>query len=384
MASSQKLFLRSIIIPGIELFALLLFACGHQAPILISKIENACSWSQGGSNATRTAYVPANANGFPKPIWNRKQETPLLIEPTVGSGYLFIPTTNERISIVSYEDGSRYGRLRFKGPVSAPCGLVDSLIVVNEDGNRMVIDNWVVGRRIWQVELKGSDIEPLIHDKKVYWQDGTGNFQCYEVLEGKRIWEKKLEFRLVSPAAANDSCVVLAGDGPNIDCLSLQDGHRLWHVDMKGRIRNPIEIAGDTVLYCTADGHIGTLSLKDGSKIWDIDTGPEFIAPPATDGQGIYFGTNNGHFMKYSFNSGQQIWDKDIGSPIKAGATIFGDMVIFVSLNHRAYFVDKNDGTIKSEFTARGMLSVRPVACSNRIFIAGEDKNLYCFQVAAE
>jgi hypothetical protein len=30
------------------------------------------------------------------------------------------------------------------------------------------------------------------------------------------------------------------------------------------------------------------------------------------------------------------------------------------------------------------MLSVRPIACSDRIFIAGEDKSLYCFQVAEE
>jgi outer membrane protein assembly factor BamB len=384
LAGSKNNSIYINILIGFGLVAISIISCGRPAPIMLSNTEYLCSWNQGGGSPARIAYVPAKADIIPNLIWSRRLKTPLLVEPTAGSGFIFIPTTNDRIAIVSYDDGNKFGELHFKGPVSDPCGLVDSLIVVNEDGHQMVVENWVSGRRVWQVELKGSEIEPLIHNKRIYWQDETGSLQCYEVLEGKRIWEKKLEFKLVSPAAATDSALILAGDGPNIECLSSIDGNRLWQVDMGNRIRNPIEIVGETVLYCTVDGHIGAFSLKDGSRIWDIDNGPGLIAPPATDGEGIYFGTNNGHLVKYSFNSGQKIWDKDVGSPIKAGATIFGDMVIFVSLNHKAYFVDKNDGTVKSEFVARGMLSVRPIACSNRIYIAGEDKNLYCFQVAKE
>jgi outer membrane protein assembly factor BamB len=153
---------------------------------------------------------------------------------------------------------------------------------------------------------------------------------------------------------------------------------------MKDRIRNPLEIVGDTALYCTTTGHIGALNMKDGSTIWDVEIGYDLITPPATDGDGIYIGTNNGRFLGLSFNSGQITWQKEIGSPIKAGATIFGDIVIFVGLNHKVYFVDKKDGTERSEFETRGMLSARPIVCSNRIYIVGEDKNLYCFQVAEE
>jgi outer membrane protein assembly factor BamB len=373
-----------LIVAAVLVSSLTLITCGSRVPILINDAEYFCNWNQGGGNPARTAFVNTAITGFPNPIWRRPQQSALLVEPTAGLGYLFIPTTNSRIEIVSYEDGREFGELKFHGPVPAPCGLVDSLIVVNEDGRRMVVDNWVLGKRVWQVELHGTDFEPLIFNKRVYWQDGTAMFHCYDVTEGRRIWEKKLEYNLISPAAASDSGVVLAGNGPVIECLSPTDGHSLWHVQMKDRIRNPLEIVGDTLLYCTTTGHIGTLSMKDGHQIWDVVIVPDLLTPPATDGEGIYVGTNNGRFMRLSFNSGQLTWEKEIGSPIKAGATIFGDMVIFVGLNHKVYFVDKKDGTVRSEFETKGMLTARPIACFNRIFIAGEDKNLYCFQVAGE
>jgi outer membrane protein assembly factor BamB len=363
---------------------ILILACGHPTPILLHDAEHICNWSQGGGSPARIAYVPTNAYGYPRALWRQPQETSLLVEPTAGLGFIFVPTTSSRIIILSYNDGTKFGEIKFKGPIPAPCGLIDSLIVVNEDGRRMVIENWVVNRRIWQVDLKGTDFEPLIFNKRVFWEDGGGMFHCYEVHEGKRIWEKKLDFKLESPAAACSLGVVVPGSGPIIECLSPEDGHMLWKVNMDARIRNALEIVGDTVLYCTVAGRVGTLNIRDGSKIWEVDAGPEIISPPATDGEGIYIGTNTGRLMRLNFETGQFDWQLNIDSPVKAGATIFGDLVVFVSLNHKAYFVDKRDGTIMTDFETRGMLSARPIACSNRIFIAGEDKNLYCFQVTEE
>ena len=211
-----------------------------------------------------------------------------------------------------------------------------------------------------------------------------GYFIAMVFKRGNGFGSKKLEYELVSAAAASSSGLIMAGTGPIIECLSTEDGKTIWRVDMEARLRNSPIIVGDTVLYCSVAGRIGALSMHDGSKIWEFDAGPDIISPLATDGKSVYAGTNNGRLIRLDFESGIVDWQLDIGSPVKAGATIFGDKVVFVSLNHKAYFVDKNDGTIKTEFETRGMLSARPIACSNRIFIAGEDKNLYCFQVTEE
>ncbi|HBC47303.1 MAG TPA: hypothetical protein DEO84_06355 [candidate division Zixibacteria bacterium] len=385
MSRKPKIFrikypIRLVIILG----GISLIFCGHPTPILLNNGDQVCSWSQGGGGAERAGYAKTSVDGQPRILWKQTLESPLIVEPTTALGYIFVPTTKNKIAILSFDDGRSFGEVKFEGPISNPCSLLDSLIVVNEDGHRMVVYNWVTNNRIWQVELEGAYWEPLIYQKRVYWQDGTGIFHCYDLQEGKRVWAKKLEYNLISEAVASNSDLILAGTGPIIERLSAKDGNSLWRVNMEARSRNSPVIVGDTVLYCNIAGRIGALSMFDGSKIWESDAGPDIISPLATDGQGIYAGTNNGRLIKLNFDSGKIDWQLDIGSPVKAGATIFGDIVVFVSLNHKAYFVDKNDGTIKTEFETRGMLSARPIACSNRILIAGEDKNLYCFQVTEE
>ncbi len=363
--------------------ALILIVCHPPTPILLYDAEHLCVWNQGGGSPARNAFYSTDITGYPTPLWRQSLETSLIVDPTAGMGFIFVPTTNNKVSVLSYRDGTRLSEIGFKGPIPAPVGVFDSFMVVNEDGRRMVIQNWVNNRKVWQVPLKGTDFEPLIYDGRVYWQDGSGLFHCYEVTEGRRIWERELDYALISPGAASESLLVLAGSGPIIECLSTEDGRSIWKVDMEARVRNSPEIVGDAIVYCTVEGHIGELNLKDGSMIWDTELGPSLVASPATDGEGIYLGTNEGRFMRIGFSSGQIDWQHEIDAPIKGGCAIFGNMVIFVSLNHKAYFVDKNDGTTRSEFETKGMLSTRPIACSDRIFIAGEDKNLYCFQVVA-
>jgi outer membrane protein assembly factor BamB len=362
--------------------ALFLIMCRPPVPILLNDTEHLCTWNQGGGSSKRNAFYDTHLSGYPAPLWSHRLKTPLIVDPTAGTGFLFVPTTDNKVSVLSISDGTRLSEIGFKGPIPAPIGILDSLMIVNEDGRRMVIQNWVNNHKIWQVPLKGADFEPLIYNGRVYWQDGDDLYHCYEISEGKRVWERKLDFALISPGAASESSLVLAGSGPIMECLSTEDGRSIWKIDMEARVRKSPEIMGDAVLYCTVDGHVGELSLRDGTRIWDVDIGPSLIASPATDGEGIYLGTNEGRLMKLSFISGQVDWMHEIDAPIKGGCAIFGNLVIFVSLNHKAYFVDKNDGTTRSEFETRGMLSTRPIACSDRIFIAGEDKNVYCFQVA--
>ena len=69
---------------------------------------------------------------------------------------------------------------------------------------------------------------------------------------------------------------------------------------------------------------------------------------------------------------------------MKAGPTLTDKLAIFVSIDYRAYFADKTKGDILYRFKAGGMLATRPLACDGRVYIAGEDKKLYCFDITGE
>ncbi len=104
----------------------------------------------------------------------------------------------------------------------------------------------------------------------------------------------------------------------------------------------------------------------------------------ASDGEGVFIGTNNRLIVRLDFYSGEVDWQKKIGGPIKAGPAVTGNSVIFVSIDHKVYFVDKISGDMRFIYETGGMLTTRPMICRDKVFVAAEDKNLYCFQLSKD
>lgn len=358
------------------------YSCAPPAPIRLDDDPYRCAWNQGGGGYSRASSVFDSDDGIPELRWVKKQKTPLLLEPTLACGVLALPTTDNKLNIISLKTGVKVGVIKLRDYLSAPCAISDSLLIANEGGEHLTVINWVTCERIWSANIKYAETEPLMIDNRLIWQDGGKMLRCFALREGNRIWDKKLEYRLAAAPAADSASLVIAGKYGNIEKLSLSDGASIWLKNLDYKIRNSPIIVGNFLIIASSDGRVAKLSLADGSLLWEIHIGYPLIAPLAADEEGLFYGTSQGKFGRINFLTGLTDWEFTIDGPIKAGATILGNIVVFVSLNHRAYFVDKNDGSIRYEYQAQGMLTTRPAACSNRIYIAGEDKNLYCFQVS--
>ncbi len=88
--------------------------------------------------------------------------------------------------------------------------------------------------------------------------------------------------------------------------------------------------------------------------------------------------------IKLDYDSGDIDWKLEAGGPIKTSPVLIDRFVVFVGLDHNAYFIDKTSGKIILAYETDGMITVRPVVCGDRVFIASEDNNLYCFQLKGE
>ena len=359
-----------------------LYACAPPAPIRLDDNPYQCVWNQGGGSHFRASSIRDGDDGIPELRWIKKQRTPLLLEPTLACGILALPTTDNKLNFISLKTGVRVGFIKFRDFLASPCAIYDSLIVVNEGGEKLSVLNWVTGERQWSANIKYDDTEPLTINNRLIWQDGSRMLRCFVLGEGRRIWDKKLEFRLAAAPAADSQALIIIDRAGNIENVSLSSGSSIWVKNSDYRFRNAPIIVGNTIIVASSDGRISSIDLSDGTINWEVNIGYPLMAPLAADPGGIFYGTSQGKFGKINFLSGVKEWEFEINGPIKAGATILGNTVVFVSLNHRAYFVDKNDGSIRLEYEAQGMLTARPVACFNRVYIAGEDKNLYCFQVS--
>jgi len=313
--------------------------------------------------------------------WKKELGSPLLTEPSIGSGYLFLPIPDGDIMILDVESGEKAGVLKVDGPVTVPVALSDSIIILNEYGKRLVASNWITGHRLWAVELYGSDFAPLIFDGRVFWHDGRRNIICFDLKEGKRLWGISVDYDITAPPSACSLGVIFVTDRGYLECMSPRDGSPIWSLETNSRIKNAPAITGAKVVYCTVDGKVVLSSMGDGRPIWNIDLEMPVLAPLSVDGEGVYIGAQGGEILRLNISDGRMAWSAHLDGPIKGGSSILGNIVIFPTLNHRIFFVDKNEGKVIFDYSTFGMISSRPVVCSDRVFVAGEDENLYCFKM---
>ncbi len=358
--------------------------CGHPPPVIIDNADSDCEWNQGGGNFKRASYTPLESSDIAGLLWTCNFKRRLTIEPTAAYGKILIPTTDKRLFVISITDGSRLAVKKYKNAIVAPALVSDSLAVLLVEGEKLIIENWILHQPLWEADLEGSFIEPLVMDGKVYWIDGKNLLRCYKLEDGVRIWDRKLDYHYSCTVTGSPAGIFLACDRGIIYCYETNSGEKKWIYDSGNRMRNPPVVAGDQLVFCCTEGTVGRLNAADGSPVWKTDLKSPIIAPPASDGKGVYLGTNDRYIYRLDFESGDIIWRRKIGGPVKAGPTLTENFAIFVSIDYRAYFVDKNSGKILYRYETDGMLTTRPLVCDGKVLIAGEDRNLYCFDIAGE
>lgn len=363
---------------------LCLISCGPPEPLTLDDPFDYCSWEQGGGGPGRSAFVNFPTPDQPRLLWKAEFKSSLNIEPTVALGAVLLPTPDKKLHLLLANNGSAFAEIRFRETILTPVILNDSIAVINLGGKRLMIENWVTQKVEWEAELAGSSIEPLIFDNMLYWFDGMGYLRCFDLAEGKRIWDKKIMRTIVAPPLACSLGVIIFPEDGIIECFDPSTGVRIWSFATLARLRSTPVIIDDQLIFASVDGQVSRVSMKDGNLIWNRDLHSPVWAPLASDGEGVFIGTNNRLIVRLDFNSGEIDWNKELGGPIKAGPAVTGNTVIFVSIDHNVYFVDKISGEIRFIHETGGMLTTRPVVCRDRIFIAGEDKNLYCFQLSKD
>jgi outer membrane protein assembly factor BamB len=359
-------------------------ACGHPPPITIDDADSDCAWNQGGGGSNRTSFSPSKSSYINDLLWTSSFKRRLTVEPTSAYNKILIPATDGKLYVVSAADGSRVDEKKYKEPVVAPVLLSDSLAVLLVEGEKLIVENWLIHKTLWQTDLGDSFIEPLLMNGNIYWIDGKNILRCHRLADGVRIWDSKLKGHFSFTMTGSPEGIYVTPDDGVINCYGANSGQLKWIHETGDRMRNPPVVVGEFLVYCCSDGRLGKLRVSDGSMAWEINLKKPVIAPVASDGEGIFVGTNDRYIYRLDFESGNIEWKRKIGGPIKAGPTLTDKLAVFVSIDYRAYFADKINGDIVYKFKTGGMLTTRPLVCDGKVYIAGEDRKLYCFGISGE
>ena len=376
-------FLKSKMLQIIMLGGVILSGCGPPPPIILDEYSDSCAWNHGGGSPQRSSYLNIETANQPKLLWTKKFRHGLIVEPTTYNGVLLVPSSDKKVYVVSANNGQIIAEIKFRKPLLTPVVIADSIAAFNVGGTKLVISNWLSRNDIWQVDLEDSDNEPLIMDGKVYWIDGLNYVRCYNLDDGNRIWDKHLSDYSRVPLTADDNGIIAVID-QNITYLESNTGEIIWDYHVDGKLRNSPVLENDNLIFATYEGFIGSLDISNGNENWVSDYNIEISAPIGCDDENIYVGTLNRELICIDSYTGEINWTKIVGGPVVAGPTLTEDLAIFVSLDYNIYFTDKKTGDFRYVHNTNGILSTRPIACENRVYVAGEDKHLYCFQFTEE
>lgn len=347
-------------------------SCGPPGPIVIDDNFPPCE--------TTSAVPDRSEPATPFLLWKSDIGSPVDMEPAFESGFFLIPVPDNKLYIISANTGQRSAEIRFREPLVSPVAIMDSLIACNIGGKRLLIENWVSRKKIWQADLDNIFGKPAICGSRLFWVDGMDYLRCFDVADGRRNWDVKLKNSMPAEITATVDWVVLFNDNGRVTCFDQESGEMRWVFDVHKRVRGPAAVDSGQLLFATIEGTITRMDMNTGDEIWSNDLKSPIYGGIATDGQGVYAGTNNRFLVRLDFDTGSVDWMLNLEGPVKASPALYGDLVICGALDHIVYFVDKKSGEILYSYKTEGMLTTRPIVCGDRVYVAGEDQFLYCFQ----
>ena len=175
---------------------------------------------------------------------------------------------------------------------------------------------------------------------------------AWEVATGGELWS--------TPCDAGDR-VIFGSDDGLVRAVSPVDGTLLWGFQTKGRVRAEPVCDATRVFVAGDDGVLYALERKSGALCWSLvlDAAPaprslphqeaasewdySAATPLVQDGR-VYVGSAGGAFVAVDAASGRKVWERKVGAPIRAGAVMVGELLVFGDWAGKVHALNCTDG----------------------------------------
>ncbi len=250
---------------------------------------------QAGPAASPDALLVTTLNGWVQCL--SKQEGKLLWERQLGSPLVGGAKWGKDAFYLGSEAGSFFsftekGQLRWSlvldGSVLSRPETAGNLVLVGA-GAKLVALEAQTGKLRWQNDLGGLlEASPLVAGNIVYAASWEGSIAAFRLLDGKKLWSRKLDLGIYAPGSAVPALVggALLISGPRkVWGLNPDDGAVLWQLEEK-LLYAPLNTTVGGLLVA------GTLNRKligvdgKGTKLAELDVADFFTGPGPVGGGG--------------------------------------------------------------------------------------------------
>ena len=260
-------------------------------------------------------------------IWRHTSPTPIFSSPAVAGGRVYIgegyhQDSDCHLRCLDAKTGEPIWSFRTASHVESTPFISQGKLYFTAGADGIYCIDALEGQEIWHYAGVHADMSPVVHNGKVYFGTGYGNYRIYAVdaQTGNELWSKQMPYPVWgSPSAYenlvffglgrgnfSDSAAIPAG---KVVALDAETGDIVWEHEAKDAVLTAIAIQNSYVIFGSRDGSVYCLQATDGKRHWQTGLGDPVVSSPAVTPDTVYAATKKGHVYALSTDDGKVKWE---------------------------------------------------------------------------
>lgn len=368
----------------------LLFGCsGKEDAAKKQRNLEAASWPIYRGDAGLSGVSKSEIPGKPALLWTFQTGGEILSSPVIGSGRVYIGSTDGKICAINLRDGGKVWEFDTGDDIEAPPLLVNGIVYIGNLSGDFFALHAQTGQVLWKAHTEGpihgsanrisvpESGEDLIligsHDNKMY---------CFAAGKGKLKWAYETEHFINGAPAADAEHIVFGGCDEKLHILSVRDGSKTGEVPVGSYIPGSAALVGHRAYV----GHYGSklvcIDVRDKKILWeyqDKEHADSFFSSPAVGKDYVVIGSRDGYVHCVNRETGKKAWDFRTRDDVDSSPVIAGSKVIAASSDGRLYVLGLKDGKKTWSYEIGAAIIGCPAVAGGLIVTGAEDGRIYTF-----
>ena len=260
-------------------------------------------------------------------IWRHASPTPIFSSPAVAGGRVYIgegyhEDSNCHLRCLDAKTGELIWSFETTSHVESTPFISQGKLYFTAGADGVYCIDALEGQEIWHYKAIHADMSPIVHNDKVYFGTGYGDYRIYAVdaQTGTEIWSHQMPYPVWGSPSAHENLVFFGLGRGNLSdsdpipagkvvALDTETGDIVWEHEAKDAVLTAIAVRNGSVTFGSRDGSVYCLRATDGKRNWQTGLGAPIVSSPAVTPDTVYAATKNGYIYALSTDDGNVEWE---------------------------------------------------------------------------
>ncbi len=220
----------------------------------------------------------------------------------------------------------------------------DKLYLSTQNGVVYCFDS--VNRKIlWERKISDDLVSsPFLGAENIYVYDRKGVLYCLDK-KGGLSWTIDVEENITSGILEFKANVCFGTKDGNLYAFDTTSGKEIWRFRAEGAIQSTPVFTNNTVIFGCDDHKLYILS-EGGDLVGNIEVEGKIQGTPHVENNSVYFGSDDHHFYCFGLKSRKKKWKVKTGGKLFTPPEVAGKRILFLCWNNVLYCLNKKRGHI--------------------------------------